>query len=582
MDYSTREMVPGPLPPERGSVGARDVRTTLSDTVNEATADFLRHYRLRVAVGTGFTDLGWTWRRFQLVMLEPAMVAALRSNNVSTDNRRAWDAPLELDLTALWQKKTDPDEEGDHASKDAQVPPWRAFLRRRSELGRSLLNRIVARLQRRRFLAGQRSGEPIRGIKKLYFVDAGEIHFTRLGTKPYVYHKYLEGILDFDRMTIPEDTLVVWYGPIEHLDRKRRDHPRVTFLESHVEPGCRPLPGLVAQSMWNAYFHSQSRQGLLGTLNESEGRRIFGKLLGEDLRFVTGATRLLERLEGELEIVLDSFDSTMFSVGQFLLRNYPQHGVVALQKVLGPYTFSFNMRNQRAIFEQPSRLLAWSRFHADRLRSHGLTCPIETSCAFKLRTYATWLGQLDHEDIRRRLGIPAGARVIMFSAVAEVIGFPLFDRFTYYDMLDQIAQVATATNSFVLFKPWPGEDTTVLEAFIHAHFKSSTYRLLPGSAQAFHNAELLSVTDVLVSTMSSLIGEAFFFGALPVLVNSPSTEAYFSSDYTSEFRRLCAVWERGSSLVEIVRGLLVMTEEQRVSWRTRALGMFGFLFGEVQ
>jgi hypothetical protein len=546
------------------STTRRSLRERVSDAVNRLTWTLLAKYELRVPVGRGSHNLLTTLRRFQLTYLEAHFVAILERR------RRAGTRPrVRLEVSALTRPPR---------------PRWKRLLdvaaglaRSRGSLGR--LAGKVARRVRTHVILKRRRPVPVAGVTRLFFVDAGEVKRSHVSGRGYVYQKYLEGLLDLDGMAVGADTLVVLYGPLHELDHARLTHDRVVLLDAHRDPS-RPaqVGALIERAAWEAWYGSGGVDPALSSLLASH-RGYLEALMRADLGTIVAAERLLEHFHGPLEIVLDSYDSTLFPLSQYLLEHHPEHRIVAIQKVLGPYTFSWNIRGHGGRVRQPHRILTWGTFHCQMLARLGYTCELVPARLFKLEAYGRYL-TLERDEIRRRVGVPAGLPVVMVSAVQRVVGFSLVDRWEYTQMLAELAELANGGRCFVLFKPWPGEDPRPILEIASAWFRRNWTLMASAPGEPFHNVELLRITDVMVSTVSSFIGEALFFGAVPILIDTPAAQAYFSREYTDLFRQLC--YPGRGSVAETVREVLDLDEARRQAWRAGAGPAFARIFGDAR
>lgn len=529
--------------------------------VNRISWVLLRKYELRVRVGRHSHNLLTTLRRFQLVFIEEYFV------NVLKRRRRVAEAPrVALDVSPL-----------------VRPPSKRSFPRFGLGLGRlyKFLGEEFYKVRRRiqlHFILKAKRVVPGARVRRLYFIDAEEFKRSHIGQAPYVYHKYMEGLVDVHSLQVDAETLVVLYGVLDHVDNARLRHPRVALLAAHLDPKRKAHVGdLISDALWDAAFESGGIAPSLSPLL-SKGKQYFEYLLRTDLELICATDNFLAHFRENLEIYLDTFDAVLFPLSQFLLENHPQHTIVGVQRVLGPYTFSFNIRNNDGLVRQPHRIVTWGPFHARRLRALGYTCELEQRALFRLEAYAPYL-TLDRDEIKTRARIPLGIPVVMVSAVQSIINFPLMDRWEYTQMLMELAELANNDRCFIMFKPWPGEDPAGIKEIAAAGFKRNWSMMLSAMGEPFHNVELLRITDIIVSTMSSFIGEALYFGSIPILVDTPAAEAYFSPEYTHRFREIC--YPPQASLGDTVEEILTLDEVQRKAWRESVLPHFREVFGNA-
>ena len=547
------------------------LRRRVSDAVNRIHGRMLEKYDLRLPAGRHAHNLLTTFRRLQLTFIEGYFVQALKRKRRTRTRPR-----VSLDVSGL-----------------VRASARRRWLRLPSELPRLSLGlgllsalagvfapvkKVVRRLQLRALKKRKGRRVPTARISRVVFVDAGEMKRSHIEGKPYLYHKYLEGLVDFQSMEIPRDTLVVLYGSLDIVDNTRLEHPRVLLLDCFRDPGPRPHVGpLIEGLIWEGGYGSGGLESGFATALE-KNRALFELLTGHDLDLVTCADAIVSQFREPVEIHLDNFDSTLFALSQYLLEHYPQHTVVGVQRVLGPYTFSYNLNELAGAVRQPHRILTWGRFHERQIRSLGYTCETESSCMFKLRPYAAFR-DLDRGALRQRLVLPLDLPVVMVSVVQSILGFPLVDPLEYVRFLEALADLANRDACFVLFKPWPGQDPRSILDLATPYFKKNYTLFHSAFNEPFHNVELLRACDVQISTVSSFIGEAWYFGVVPILMDTPASRAYFSAAYTRRFREICHP-SRGD-VVETLEAVLALSPEQRDAWFERSKPAFADVFGEV-
>lgn len=586
-----------------------DLRKRLSDKVNRIAYGYLRRHKLWV-FGDGWRiNLALTFRSFQLVYLEAQFKRLLLRRKVVANatvdceierlrpggqsppdaTRREAEALHDIDSLRLDQTKGRLSYLMEDFFQEWIVPLGR-LARRVGAPYCAAAERTVTRVRRLSRKIKQRFGQqetvhmPVRiedpsRISRLFFVDAEEILYGRLDDRQYVYQKYLEGLLDFDGMDFPSDTCVVLYGDTHGVDDKRKAHRNVVLLQGLMKARDRRLGPAVEHYLWQSFFEDRGLADLVPPTAGLQGHELLAEVVSHDLQRTVAALRLLSLFDQPLEIYLDNYDSRLFSLGQCILANLPQHRVVAIQRVLGPYTFSFNVRGANDLFLNPHKILTWSKFHNERLRLLGYqTSDLESACMYKLHHYRRL--PIDKASVKARLGIPEHMPVIMFSPVQSVIGFSLLNPWEYVQMVNDLSQVACRMNAFIIFKPWPGEDAEKIRV-LASSLVDARYVILHSSRCDFHNAELLTISDVHVSTVSSFIGEAWFFGAVPILVDSPAARAYFSRTYTRAFRQLCYVKDEHVRLEDVLREVVGLDEAARTEYFKRSAPTFSYLFGDI-
>lgn len=576
----------------------REIRERLSDKINAATYEFLRANRLWVKADAYRINLSLIFRRFQLAYVEPKFAQLLRKKKLHGEYevdidvqalrapdprglltrlrrlRRQWMEGIRLARLG-WKSRSSAPRFLGSATRIA-LAKLRGKLHGARKWARKVMNRLIliAMMFRSRTLDVHRIG-------RVYFIDAEELKQANIGGKRYIYHKYLEGIVDFNLMNVPADSCVMLYGHLNEANARCLSHRRVGILQAYGKPGDRDIGEVLDGALWTTFFEDRDLTSMLGPLDKPTAQYVMREVSRDEVAIVTAALRFVSRFSAPVDIYLDRYDSSLFGVSQALAENFPQHRVIGMQRVLGPYTFSLNIKGAEGLIRQPDKMLVWSKFHEQCLRRLGYECDLERIGMFKLKTYAGFK-QLDRGDIRRRLGIPEARPVIMFSAVQRIIDYTLIGRWKFVEMIQDLAELTHRSQAFVLFKPWPGEEVGFIASIVSPLMRDNYMLVDDKVTEAFHNVELLNASDFLVSTMSSFIGEAFFFDVMPVLVNTRAAETYFSREYTREFRRFCLVKDEQVRLREVLRPLLPLRAEQRREFFERGRSAFVHMFGEVK
>lgn len=558
-----------------------EARDALSRELCAYTNRYLQRHRLMVGVGPYRHNAALVFRRLQLAYVESLIVRRLLSENIEA----AAEVGIDLGLFAP-EKRESRLRQLLRVLRRGRIGP---YLPRIPKMRLPALRIPGARTVRRMMqelrleaLFSRKNSFRTAGVRRLFFVDGGEIKTSHLQGRTYTYPKYLEGLLDLDSETWPHDVLIVLYGNLSALSDTLLEHPSVLLLAGFTTPHDESAAtDAVEDACWSSYFDSnEASRDLLAGVDATFMRTVFDIALREDLAFVRGVERILSYFSQSLEIVVDTFDARLFSVAQFILENMPRHSVTALQKVLGPYTFSFDFRDHGGVYREPSRIITWGPFHESRLRHLGFTCPIENRRMFRLSAY-DGLRTLDPLKIKARLNIPRDMKVVMFSAVQTVVGYPLIEPWQFVQMLSDVAAVAESHRLFVIVKPWPGDDHQRLHETARRVMRNNWLFFHEDMIAEYHNAELLRVTDILISTMSSFIGEALFFDAVPILVTNRACEAYFSPEYTQIFRRFCLAADEQTPLAQALTRAVEMPDWSRDAFMERSADAAEEVFGSM-
>lgn len=548
------------------------LRQKISDAVNALGFEFIRKNNLRISVNGKVFDGALSFKRFQLTFIERLAVDEMMAEGAG-DNYVSGTIALK---ESRWKR-------GSLMSVLAVLIPGRVLSRTAAVVRPGRIKSLYAKLRRYalRFvyfsiLSCKRIDYG--SVKRVFLVDAGEIKRTRLLGKNYVYHKYLEGKIDLDSRDFDKGDLILFYGDFENIGLRLAFDRRVALLGQYWRQYETAIP--VAAVCKNFYRYFSSRGDDLNVKHVKKGQDLFHEVLLSDLTMVSSFENFLTRITGDIEICADSFDSTLFTLSQFTLRNYG-HTLTAFQKVLGPYIFSFNIAGNEGLLMEPSRIFTWGRFHSGNLRALGYSGKVEESYSYKLQVYGEAMKRMDRCAIRRQLGIPVERKVVMFSAVGEILGYPLIEDARFAHMLEQLSEICRRRQVFILFKPWPGEDMKRLREFIkYAGF--GDFMVADGRvSRKMHNAELLAASDIMVSTLSSFIGEAFYLGVLPVFINYHTSRRYFSSEYSEEFEKFTLAVDERRDFAAVLEKALALDEAGRAAFFEGGRENFEYIFGKV-
>ena len=591
-------------------------RYKVADIVDDLTYDFLNENIIIFDINGKTYCATLFLKRFQLTFIEKLFIDYLKKNYIPTDYPskplkikarliRIKDSPLNRFLFGLIYKVLN--------AFGKVIPPsyYNNFL----YIVNSAINKFIIR--KLLFFIHRIFNKPsFENIKRVFFVDASEIKKTKLDGSAYVYHKYLEGIIDLNSMKIPSTDIIVLYGDYEKLGLRRLLHKNIVVLNRFLKNRYNNynVPKEVLLEMYNKmHFVSKKKKieklgQYLGNfkiksfdiekliymlLNEKadvldkenvfdySSAGYFDFLLKNDLEIISATETFLNNFNNDLEIYLDNFDSTLFTLSQFISENY-NHKVIAIQKVLGPYIFSFNIKKNKKLVKEPHKIMTWATFHNECLRNLGYTCILEDSYMYKLNEYKLFRSNLDTDKIKKKLNIPNNKKIVLFSAVKEVLGYTLINSKYYFYLLSVLSDIVEEDNAFVIFKPWPGEDTGKIKKYAYSILPEDKFLVVDNKiSRKIHNAEILKISDIMLSTMSSFIGEAIFFGTIPLLINYETCEKYFTREYTNEFKKITIAVNEESDLKAILKDLLKFTHEDKVSFFKKIENSFKYIFGNT-
>lgn len=419
-------------------------------------------------------------------------------------------------------------------------------------------------------LLGQPSGGCVMLLEENWDVRTA---VSILGDSVSAYNPYLEGIWEELRATLG----------------RRRAMRAVLGLRKHLGWDLRALAGRTVFLSEQPPIHLRWRLdpvALWEDLNRTPGFRQAFSYDGVDLWdvFQEDLHQLLLALPWRIGLY-ENFKQVLESLKPSAIIMYNFEGffrpclaaairkstpVLGIQQALGPYVHSLD--HSRSGYRlpgtggpqhgcpTPTRLAVWGCRHAELLRSYGYPPEVLTVTGSpRLDGFVARRERLDRQALLNALGIAhPSSRVITFAGVYRVIGTTVLRREHYVATLRSLWELVKEDERVVLIiKPWHGERLEVLWDLILAAIPNGYGRVIVVEPKSLiHNAEFLAVTDVLVSTFSSIFAEALVMGARGVLLHYPEARAYFGDEHVNLFRGMVEFVHHPREVKELIREAL--------------------------
>jgi hypothetical protein len=168
----------------------------------------------------------------------------------------------------------------------------------------------------------------------------------------------------------------------------------------------------------------------------------------------------------------------------------------------------------------------------------------------------------------------------MYTAVIKVIGTYLTTEANYVATLKTLMTfLAKHPDFYLLVKPWHGDDVRLIRKIYDVYGNSKVLIIDP--AINLHNVELLAITDMIVGTFSSLIGEAVAMKVPFVLLDYPESHYYFEDEHLTECSSLAiAVVSTPDQLYSTLESVTEGDERQMTEYLDRAEKTLRSVFGE--
>ncbi|WP_338576911.1 hypothetical protein V8J38_15290 [Brevundimonas olei] len=210
---------------------------------------------------------------------------------------------------------------------------------------------------------------------------------------------------------------------------------------------------------------------------------------------------------------------------------------------------------------QPDALAVWGEHQVEHLRRRAPTYGGDIKALGRTRsdTFVRATNALDHARIREKLGLAPSSPVIVWAATCrtrwglwpnQTAGSAVLSPDSWETAFKALVKLAVRRDAQIVVRPHPVDDMAFIADQIKRHGKGRA--IFSAGRQGTPNIELLSVSDILVSGVSSMFAEAILSNCVAVNLWSPEISLIYE---TSRF-------DHYSEISEAVRSAREM--EQRI------------------
>ncbi|MHC5024579.1 MAG: hypothetical protein ACYTGG_11855, partial [Planctomycetota bacterium] len=238
----------------------------------------------------------------------------------------------------------------------------------------------------------------------------------------------------------------------------------------------------------------------------------------------------------------------------------------------------------------PDLFLVWGSMQQEYLRSRlpELESAIGVSGRTRSDSFINEAQDLDTEDIRRRLDFGPDDLVVIFGATCrtrygqtpgERWGACCMSPARYRTCLAALLELEDRFPTLrVMVKPHPADDLEMIRGMIHE--LGSPRLSLVTRDMGFHNSELLAVSKLFVSSVSSMFAEAVISGRVAVNIWTPDVNYLYEQARTELYGAISETVRDVESLRETVTRLLADASCYEQALSRARLGL-PRLFGEM-
>ncbi len=259
--------------------------------------------------------------------------------------------------------------------------------------------------------------------------------------------------------------------------------------------------------------------------------------------------------------------------------------VVGVQQALGPYLHALDHRETGYIgpnnpqgFAIPTKVALWGAIHRHEFLEYGY--PPDS---IAVPGYARLDNHFHVKDNKRRireracaqLGLDPNERYLLFTGQSRVLDTIILRAEHFTGALRLLCRLANEFGFRIIMKPWTSDDMSMVERAAHAN--PGVVYVAPQNVLVA-NADLLAVSDWLVGTFSSIVGEATLAGNACVLLNYPESRYYFDLPHVEHYRAMIPFVDRPEDMESVLRPLLE-SEPARTAVVDRAQAAMHDIFG---
>lgn len=208
---------------------------------------------------------------------------------------------------------------------------------------------------------------------------------------------------------------------------------------------------------------------------------------------------------------------------------------IGIQQALGPYVHALNkleygirnLKNENKYgFPVPEKIALWGTRHKENFLNYGYNNDmLELTGYCRLDTNVKEKPNLDPRVLKRRIGLPANSKVIMFTATLRPLGISVTLEDNFIKTIRELKKITEDfKNTYVLVKPWGGDELDSIVDLIRSHGNNKFIFVAPNTE--IHNVELLAMTDIMIGSYSSIFAEAIAMGCDCIFLDYPEARFY--------------------------------------------------------
>lgn len=237
--------------------------------------------------------------------------------------------------------------------------------------------------------------------------------------------------------------------------------------------------------------------------------------------------------------------------------------VVGVQQALGPYLHALNQQETGYYcdsnpqgFATPTKVALWGPKHQQNFLGYGYSPEsIEITGYARLDKHFHVKG--NRQQVRRQvcesLGLDPDERYLLFTGQSRILDTIILRAEHFANAMKTICQLAQEMGFKIIIKPWTSDDMSMVNQAIQAY--PGLVFLAPQNVLV-SNSDLLAITDWLVGTFSSIIGEATLVGNACVLLNYPEARYYFDLPHVELYRPMIPFVDEPENLDAVLRPLI--------------------------
>lgn len=259
--------------------------------------------------------------------------------------------------------------------------------------------------------------------------------------------------------------------------------------------------------------------------------------------------------------------------------------IVGVQQALGPYLHALNHRETGYYcesnpqgFATPTKVALWGAMHQKEFLTYGYT-PESVEITGYARLDKHFHVKNNKQQVRRlaceRLGLNPDERYLLFTGQSRVLDTIILRTEHFVSAIKTLCRLAQEFGFKIIMKPWTSDDMSMVEQAAQAN---AGLVLTAPQNVIVSNADLLAVSDWLVGTFSSIIGEATLAGNACVLLNYPEARYYFDLPHVEHYRPMIPFVDEAEKLEAVLRPL-IESESVRTAHVSRAQDCMYDVFG---